>query len=426
VAKTTSFMRTNTGQVIPDPTLNRRRNMPFSIGKPLSDNMVKRLMRALDESDRTGQPFVPPKFPKGVYPASGPNSIFNHLELRIEVERGQLRILFDKPVYTMNLKGGKSSKMRGFSLFSDAAKMGAPSFSLPAGPLREGGTCAAAGMYAGRLARPARGTDPRGSRQDASGNLFVCDACYATSGNYWYPSTTMAQYARLALCLEHLEKDPTGISLGEELAKAIDWTARHATYNNLSKRMGQEFGVWKRGQIVVPGMIKHRGVTDVPIIPTEIPGKVGFGNTLSYFEKLGVTEGSVVGFFRIHDSGDMNVGGKVDQWIGYLNAWSYVAQQFPFVLFWAPVRTYHNKRMREALVRAAKRSPNLIIRASAMFIDGGAPRIDGLASSSVHTKQVAPGDYECPVGPSDESSCPAVGCRACWIAPDLTPSYKEH
>lgn len=419
-------MRTQPGQVIPDPTLNRRMNVPMSIGKPVPSAYIKRFVAAMKKADASGSPFSPPKLPNGVYTTAGRNSIFDHLELEVVEDAGQLKLMFNQPVYTINLEGGTSPKMRGFSLFSDAAKMGAPSFSLPAGPLREGGTCAAAGMHASELVRPARGSDPRGSRKDAFGNMFVCDACYATSGNYWYPTTSMAQASRLHWCISLLNKDQTGVELGKRLAHAIEWTARKATYNNLSKRMGQEFGVWRNGQIVVPGMVKHRGIMEVPVFSTPLPDGCGFTDTFDYFRQMNTPDGEVAGFFRIHDSGGLNVGRTVKDWIGYLNAWRVVAQSLPHVLFWLPVRTYHNRRMREALKKAAASASNLVIRASSMYIDGAPPTIQGLASSAVHNKAPQPDWYPCPVGPSDESSCTAVGCRTCWIFPDVIPSYKEH
>lgn len=426
MANTTTFTRSLAGQVIPDPTLHRRYNMPFSVGKPLPKSVVSTWMKAMKDAEQPGRVFETPPFPKGIYSVFGRNSLFNAIQMRIDMDRGKMKLLFSEPVYTISNEGTQSKAMRGFSFLSDAAKMGAPSFSLPAGPQREGGTCAAAGWRASSMVRPSKGNAPGASRTDAHGNLYVCDACYATSGNYWYATTTLAQAVRLRWCEQQLKTDPSGALLSEDFIHVLEKTAREATYDNLSERMGQEFGVWRNGQIVVPGLVKHRGVIEVPVLPTNLPPMSGFKDTFEFFRGVNPPEGSVTGFFRIHDSGDLNVGSKVATWKGYLRAWTLTARHFSSVLFWIPVRTWQNEEMKAALQEAAREAPNLVIRASPLFIDGDAPKIEGLAASAVHKNELRPHWYECPVGPSDDSSCTAVGCRACWMYKELIPSYKEH
>jgi len=404
MAKTVSFLRTSPGQVIPDTTLNRRINIPFSVGVPV------------EKAKRT-------------FPLHGRNSVFDNVDIKMvySEKKGNIDLVYSQPIYTTNLAGKGSAAMKSFKLFSDAAKMGCPSMSLPAGPQREGGTCAAAGARASSMKRPARGKDVGGSRRDKDGNIFICDNCYATSGNYWYASTSVAQAGRLAWILRHLKSDPSGASLAGDLIWAIDSVARRADYGNLTNRMGQEIGVWSNGQIHVPGLIKHRGKTMVPLLVTDLPPWSGFKNTTEYFARMGTPEGAVAGFFRIHDSGDLNVGTKVSTWKGYLNAWTRVCLAFPYVRFWIPVRTYQNKAMREALQEAAKTAPNFVIRASPLFVNADPPMIEGLASSAVHsTEKVKDGWYACPVGESDDSSCTKSGCRVCWINKDMIPSYREH
>lgn len=437
MANTLSFFRSSKGQVIPDTTLNRRFNMPFSVGEEVPKKVAKQWADAIAEATESRRAFVPPPLPKGMFPLYGPGNVLEQIDLEKSFERGQMRLQFSKDVYGISHEG-KSFKTSSFSLFSDAAKMACPSFSLPAGPLREGGTCAAAGMNASSMARPARGLDENGHRTDARGNTFVCDACYATSGNYWYASTSMAQAARLEWCMRKIGEDPSGRLLGMELAEALEITAREATYRDLSTRMGQELGVWDGSQILVPGFIKHRGVIGIGVPRVNLPPISGFRNTAEYFMAQETPAGAVAGFFRIHDSGDLNVGmkvrsgkgwkstSKVASWKAYLYAWTYVAQQFPHVRFWIPVRVYRNEEMRAALQEAAQQAPNLVIRASPLFIDGDPPRIEGISASAVNHGPPRPDWYPCPVGPSDKSSCSAVGCRACWISKDLIPSYQEH
>ena len=57
-------------------------------------------------------------------------------------------------------------------LFTGTTKMACPSFSLPAGPEKEGGSCAAAALVPGAGLRKATKT-------------FTCDGCYSLEGNYF-------------------------------------------------------------------------------------------------------------------------------------------------------------------------------------------------------------------------------------------------
>jgi hypothetical protein len=400
------MVRTLEDQVIPDATLARRFSAPYSRGVPVAQA-------------------------RETYPLLGRNSVFNTIDIDAvnDPRAGKVVLRFSEPIWTTNSDGGSypaKNGMEGFALFSATSKMSSPSFSLPAGPPREGGTCAAAAPGASKLVRPGRGTSPGGSRQDAKGNAFVCDACYATAGNYFYPNVGTAQAARLVWCMRMIKADPTGQLLGQALVDAIEFTAREAHYRNLSQRLGHELGVWSHGRLTVPGFIEGRkGIRRIPSEPTLLPPQTGYSSTTDFFTKAGVVEDQVVGFFRIHDSGDLNVGIKIASWKAYLAAWEYVAKQLPGVYFWMPVRTWTTRTMVPELQRAAQQ-PNLVIRASALFVNEAPPQIPGVSASAVHRGVVGEGHYGCPVTPNDKSSCAQEECRACWLAPTLIPSYAEH
>jgi len=396
-------MHSTEEQVIPDTTLARRFSSPYSRGVPVT------------EAEKT-------------YSLLGKNSVFNTVDIDyvFDTDMGQSMIRFGTSIWTTNLQGKSIKGMNQVALFSSTSKMSSPSFSLPAGPPREGGTCIAAGKNASRLVRPARGTQPGGSRRDDKGNAFICDACYSTAGNYFYPNVAIGQAARLIWCNRLLKADPSGQLLADAFVDAIERTAREGHYKNLSKRMGHELGVWQQGMLTVPGYISgRRGIRRIPIEATQLPPWTGYSSTTEYFSKSGAKDGDVVGFFRIHDSGDLNVGTKMSVWKSYLRAWELTAAALPFVQFWVPVRTWTAKSMIPDLQRAAQQ-PNLVIRSSALFVNQSPPNYPGLSASAVHRGSVGKGHYACPVTPNDKSSCAQESCRVCWLAPDLIPSYSEH
>lgn len=396
--------RTEPGQVVPDAILRRRLATPYAI-----DTLVESATET--------------------YTLVGRKSVLAQIQIEMAYDEpsGNMRLNFNHDIHTVNLEGKPVTPIRSVIVFTATSKMSCPSFSLPAGPIREGGTCMASGFEASTMVRPSRGDRPGGSRQDPRGNHFVCDLCYATAGNYFYPNVAIAQAARMAWCQRLLEVDPTGTSLGIQLANAIETTARKAHYDDLSERLGHELGVWSNRQIWVQGKIKGRkGTQNISVEPTKLPARTGFSNTNAYFESKNPPEGTVVGFFRIHDSGDLNVGPKEAMWLGYLNAWAHVARTLPYVQFWVPVRTWTAPKMARAL-ELANQIPNFVIRASPLFVNGTVPESVKLPRSGVHRKgTLQTGHMPCPVTPLDKSSCAEEGCRACWIDRTLIPSYVEH
>ena len=65
---------------------------------------------------------------------------------------------------------------------------------------------------------------------------------------------------------------------------------------------------------------------------------------------------------------------------------------------------------------------NLVPRLSAHMIDGPAPDIDGLPTSTV-TSDHKPGQYVCPA-PDQGGECKS--CRMCWDANIKSIAYRAH
>jgi hypothetical protein len=102
-------------------------------------------------------------------------------------------LVLDPPLVVSGKEIGK------IKLFTATTKMRCPSFSLPAGPPREGGTC------------PAASTAPGAGLASS----FVCYGCYATTGNYVLPSVQAIQRVRAAWVVSMLR--------ARTLAEALSW-----------------------------------------------------------------------------------------------------------------------------------------------------------------------------------------------------------
>lgn len=124
---------------------------------------------------------------------------------------------------------------------------------------------------------------------------------------------------------------------------------------------------------------------------------------------------SAIGYFRWHDSGDLQSSEHLDK-----IAW--IARELPNIRFWLPTKEY-------TLVRnwllVNDKPENLIIRPSAPMIDGPAVPLrtrDGkmLPVAYVH-RYKAPRAQVCPA-PSQNGKC--GDCRNCWT--DEPVSYAWH
>lgn len=123
-------------------------------------------------------------------------------------------------------------------------------------------------------------------------------------------------------------------------------------------------------------------------------------------------------YFRWHDSGDI-------QSVDHLAAIVKIAWACPSIRFWIPTREY-------AIVSEYLETignlipPNLVIRLSTHMIDSqNPPKIGGLPTSTVHTKQSKTFDnsFLCEAY-TREGKC--ADCRACWNPTVSNVSYPKH
>lgn len=118
------------------------------------------------------------------------------------------------------------------------------------------------------------------------------------------------------------------------------------------------------------------------------------------------------GFFRWHDSGDL-------QGVWHLAKLVSVANALPQICFWLPTREYGV--ISDFLKEGGKIPSNLTIRLSGYMLDGVAPL--GLASRlGVCASAVSATDWNCP---SANQSNKCQFCRLCWDN-SKTVTYKKH
>ena len=253
--------------------------------------------------------------------------------------------------------------MSRIAMLTATSKMSSPSFGLPAGRSTEGGTCPAreVGQY---LFRGKSGEDAPGRRE------VICDRCYAMGANYGYANNMISQQGRAAWVKQFVDAKRPDL-LGDQLARMITAYARLVAGGGRSE---QEIGVWskdrKRIEYVTarkaakakrdadPLSDRQRGVVKPVELRLELTKallrdnqiqKLGrrnpsaILNTTAWFEALGVKDGDVCGFFRLHDSGDFGHGPV------YQEAWGKVFHKLPYVQFWAPTRMWAAMRPSSAV-----------------------------------------------------------------------------
>lgn len=299
-------------------------------------------------------------FADGVYcPAPGEVQEKSHQELtamvyvRDAVERELLgraftveqdksgRIIFalDGPIgYGPPWNPAASPSAQRFSMLTWTSKMNAPSWSLPAGAPQAGGACPGA---TGAQSIVPLDTLRKGRAQAAKyvgeGPLAaaVCEHCYATGGQYATGNVQYAQVLRYIWAREAIQRriaTPFGDStlFVETMSTAIA--------NANFKLDG--------GRATADDDGEGGGA-----LPREPSGRR---------------------FFRIHDSGDFFS-------IEYLRQWKAVAERFPDVTFWAPSRVWAAgdnwiRAVNEINAPRPGSANNLVIRPSAYYVDGHAPR----------------------------------------------------
>lgn len=314
-----------------------------------------------------------------------------------------------------------------FSLLSWTSKMGTPSFSLPAGATRMGGSCPGANAGQTTTTRSdAEKLAPAISEMIGGWPVrlaqAICQHCYAEGGQY---ATGLVQFAQMVRYAWTRAAVADGI-----FVSVMDWAVKNTNYHLTGK-----------GTVREEELNPETGeVTKTAFTPT--PERDG--------EK----------YFRIHDSGDFFSA-------EYLAAWQEVARLNPDVTFWAPSRTW---MLGGGYERQMALTPeNLVIRPSAYHINEPPPRkpppgtpngpkylAPGWSTGSTSYKDtlkpagkmiegeryapggigpVKPYDWDCQAynTDSDKVTCREAeapdggkGCRACWKHPELEVNYTLH
>jgi hypothetical protein len=294
------------------------------------------------------------------------------------------------------------------ALLTWTSKMGCPSFSLPAGPPMFGGACP--GSTAGQTIVPldallksqrqvAKHTGVQSTDADAVLNA-ICQRCYAEGENYAYASTQLAQIMRFAWVKVALEQPAQSGAFSTLFAEVL-----HAGIARADFKL-DAFQVKK-----VTVRSEHRGK-----------------------------------FFRIHDSGDFFA-------MPYYDAWVEVARANPDITFWAPSRVW---AAGDAWIDHVNENtaPNLVVRPRGYYVNEAAPDHDlgpGWASWTTCFSKGVMERESLQVGPEIDPSGPynwncqtysvvneahncrnaiapdgSIGCRACWVRPELVVNYTEH
>lgn len=321
------------------------------------------------------------------------------------VDVNDVILQLDEPIFDP-VYNAPGTGIRNVALLSWTSKMSCPSFSLPAGPAAFGGACPAAdgGQTIVPERKLRRAQLPVVDIQGPVDTLeTVCQWCYAEGGNYRFGSNQLNQVLRMVWARQAVRDG--------SFEEVMGWAVQNADYR-----------------------IDGDGRT-----PPE---------RFLYTDDAG--ENQVIRFFRIHDSGDFF--NKE-----YLSAWIAVARANPGVQFWAPTRIWAKPEL-GALVQRYDPPRNLIIRPSSYMVDRPADaglwsfaQVGYAGPTTVYDKRNKPagafqanGDpyhWDCQayatVGenhtcrhalspPTEGGGDGEVGCRACWLHPELSVNYTKH
>lgn len=309
----------------------------------------------------------------------------------------RLELHLDEPVipkgeHHMPWNPPASPNARRFKVLSWTSKMGAPSFSLPAGPLEAGGSCpgAAAGQSivpADKLRKAAKIVS-RETGEPVRLQQAICQFCYAEGGQYATGQVQFAQVLRYAWTQTALRTERGT----EEWIDAMVFAVQNAQY-----------------------LLDGGRIDKTTYEPERFEGR----------------------FFRIHDSGDF-FSPK------YVRAWKEVANRCPDVLFWAPTRCWATSWGVDVVNEVNAQPDNLIIRPSSYHVNEPPPRALGpgwAAGSTTFDKKlvdygehVRDFDWNCRAYSEDKNkTCRnalapdgKVGCRACWGRPLEEINYTLH
>jgi hypothetical protein len=201
-------------------------------------------------------------------------------------------------------------------------------------------------------------------------------------GLYQQPLVVLQQSTRIRWVEQHMRRDPSGRSLGELLAAAVATTARH---EGGKFRDQWEIGIWDGSALLC-----HSGRGWRPVQTTRFSGRPRIREKDTDALLASVPPGSVAGYFRIHDSGDV----LLRHGARYGMAWRTAARRLPHVRFWMPTRTW------AMLVRTEHLTPAQ--RTWAALDDRAARRVPAGTIAGV-------GDPPVPVSPEGETSPVGLG-----------------
>lgn len=355
----------------------------------------------------------------------------HNVEVRLVTKGKDVGFEISKPFVNTDFQWflDKSSGQTFFGLIGEAAKMGCPTWDLPAGSPVLGGSCPAA--TAGQSTVPLQIRKKAEPRVGEPVRLreAICEICYAEGGNY-------ATFT---------------IQLGELLR--YWWTRQLIDGGRTDEWVATMVDAIRRSSFPEERLIDPR--TGKPILP-----------------------------MRVHSSGDFYA-------YDYAKAWIQVVNQLPDITFWAPTRTWAAGNWVEFWGKYLPTAEhgNLILRPSAYHTDdpaiaagvrmvqchvGGLPEygdsatvarpqqpwagaypFNSTGTTAVYkfndlnalggrtNEEIAAGapsldpryDWPCAAYAvmDDAKSCRnalapdgEVGCRACWIRPDLRVNYTAH
>jgi hypothetical protein len=271
----------------------------------------------------------------------------------------KIRILGDFQYATA---GGVKRPFRNSSLFTWTSKMSCPSFSIPAGPVENGGTCPASKQSS---------IEKEGSYEKFSepiseipqGEKFICSVCYAGKGRYlMYKSMSLGQVAKLHWVQKTLRSGTFARRMAEAIASLQD--------DDVERVLAQQ-------------AVSNR-------------------------------------FFRIHDSGDFFSPEYYKAWVEVCHSlpmvrfwaptrqWVYAKWRELFSNYPPPA----NLSLRPSALFTSAAPPQ--IRGMA----AGSTSVNGRMESPVWNCPAYEGD--------EEHSCAAAGCRVCWSAPKKPVNYLTH
>lgn len=310
-----------------------------------------------------------------------------------EAKDGRLEFVLDEPLNLgrdLPWMPGVRDEFSRVSMIGEAAKMACPTWDLPAGSPVVGGACVGASAGQSVVPESVRKKFLPVIKEQGRLEEAVCESCYATGGNYASPHVQAGEIVRYWWSADLTRRDkPQWV---ETVVRAI-----------------------RAEKFPVERMKDPR--TGKPVLP-----------------------------FRIHSSGDF-----FDH--AYASAWIDVCNEIPEIMFWAPSRTWAARGWpdfwRKELARL--KHGNLALRPSGYYFNGPAPSpkdvpwpgawVEGMAmgTCSIVKDEVQKNDqrfdWQCQTYAiqDDAHSCfnakapdGKIGCRACWLRPDLRVMYAAH